>query len=86
LKVSLDISQIDDVLEEEIETSEIKNRYELLKKYCEAFEKTFLRKGFFTAPYILYEQSIADEYFFDYVVQTKNDLDRLIASSFNFPV
>jgi len=86
LKVILDISQIDDVIEEEIETSEIKNRYEMLKKYCENFERTFLRKGIFTAPYILYEQTIADEYFFDYVVQTKNDLDRLIASSFNFPI
>ncbi|MEM5821326.1 MAG: hypothetical protein QXP34_03330 [Candidatus Aenigmatarchaeota archaeon] len=80
VKVLLDINFLDKVFEEDI-SKEKSKRYEIVKKYSEAFEREFIKKR-----YLLYEKSVVDEYFFDYVVQTKLDIDRTIASSFGFPI
>ncbi|MEM5828161.1 MAG: hypothetical protein QW197_01490 [Candidatus Aenigmatarchaeota archaeon] len=80
VKVLLDINFLDEVLEEEF-LKEKSKRYEIIKKYNEAFENTFIKNR-----YLLYEKSIVDEYFFDYVVNTKLDIDRTIASAFGFPI
>jgi len=87
VKIFLDVSRLDYLFEEDTKVAEEKTkRYEILKKYSEKFEKAFLQRGIFLAPPILYEESIADKYFFDYVVDTKNDINKTIASAFNFPI
>ncbi|MEM5820465.1 MAG: hypothetical protein QW678_02375 [Candidatus Aenigmatarchaeota archaeon] len=90
LNIWLDIRSLDYIFEEEenykkLEEEKRREFYNVLSEYVIKFEETFLKRKYF-APYLLYERSFADEYFFDYVVATKIDIDRTIASAFGFPI
>lgn len=90
LNVWLDIRSIDYILEDEdfltIENLRRKKIYEILSNYSEKFEKLFLSPSRFFSLINLYETSVAKEYFSDYLVSLKRDIDNLIANSFGFPI
>lgn len=86
----LDIRSVDYILEEEEDLKRVEEKrkseiYKILKDYSSKFEKIFIRRQFL-APYLFYDETIADRYFSDYLVDSRNDINKTIASLFGFPI